>query len=55
MSGLRSITVDSPPDNAEVPSAQDVDPYDAHLSETFVPMTAPRLTEQETVRQAEQE
>ena len=29
VSGLRSMTVDSPPDNAEVPSAQYVDPYDA--------------------------
>ena len=55
VSGLRSMTVDSPPDSAEVPSAKDVDPYDAHLSKTFVPMTAPRLTEQETVRQAVQE
>ena len=55
VSGLSSMTVDSHPDNVEVPSTQDVDPYDAHLSKTVVPMTAPRLTEQETVRQAVQD
>ena len=52
LAGLRSMTVDSPPNDSEVPSAQDVDPYDANLSRTFVPLTAPRLTEQEAVRQS---
>ena len=36
----------------ELPSPQDVDPYDAHLARTFVPNTAQRLTEQETIRQS---
>ena len=34
----------------ELPSSQDVDPYDAHLARTFVPSTAQRLTEQVTIR-----
>ena len=29
LSGLRSMMVDSPPDDSEVPSPQDVQPYDA--------------------------
>ena len=41
LSGLRSITVESSPDDSEVPSSQDVDPYDANLSRTFVSVTAP--------------
>ena len=32
LAGLRSMTVDSPPDDSEVPSTQDMDPYDATLS-----------------------
>ena len=49
LSGLRSMRVNSPPDDSKVPSAQDVNPYDANLSRTFVPLTAPRLMEQEAV------
>ena len=33
-------------------SPQGVDLYDAHLTRTFVPTTAQRLTEQETIRQS---
>ena len=55
LAGLHSMTVDSPPDDSEVPAPQDIDPYDADLSRTFVPVTAPRLTEQEAIRQSVQE
>ena len=36
-------------DDQELPSPQDMVPYDAHLQRTFVPNTAQRLTEQETI------
>ena len=36
----------------ELPSPQDVDPIDAHLARTFVPSSAQRLTEQETIPQS---
>ena len=36
----------------ELPSPQDVGPIDAHLARTFVPSTAQRLTEQETIPQS---
>ena len=49
------MTVDSPSDDSEVSSTQDVDPYDANLSRTFVPLTPPRMTEQEAIRQSVQE
>ena len=49
------MTVDSPSDDSEVSSTQDVDPYDANLSRTFVPLTPPRITEQEAIRQSVQE
>ena len=39
-------------DDQELPSPQDVDPNDAHLTRTFVLSTPQRLTEQETVRQS---
>ena len=39
----------------QVSSTQDVDPYDANLSRTFVPLTPPRMTEQEAIRQSVQE
>ena len=55
LSGLHSMTVDSPSDDSEVSSTQDVDPYDANLSRTFVPLTPPRMTEQEAIRQSVQE
>ena len=44
LAGLHFMTVDSPPDDSEVPAPQDIDPYDADLSRTFVPVTARRLT-----------
>ena len=45
-------TLESSDDDQELSPPQDVDPYDAHLARTFVPSTAQRLTEQETVRQS---
>ena len=55
LTGLRSVTLDSVADDSEAPSVEDVDPYDAHLSGSFVPNTTQRLTEEETVRQSVQE
>ena len=55
LSGLHSIIVDSPSDDSEVSSTQDVDLYNANLSRTFVPLTPPRMTEQEAIRQSVQE
>ena len=52
LTGLCSTTLESSADEEELPSPQDVDPYDAHLARTFVPNTAQRLTEQETIRQS---
>ena len=52
LTGLCSMTMESSADEEESPSLQDVDPYDAHLARTFVPSTAQRLTEQETIRQS---
>ena len=49
---LHSMTLESSDDDQELPSPQDVDPYNAHLARTFVPSTARRLTEQETIRQS---
>ena len=55
LTGLRSVTLDSTTDDPELLSAQVEDPYDAHLSASFVPSTAQRMTEQETVRKSVQE
>ena len=52
LADLCCITLESSADEEESPSPQDVDPYDAHLGRTFVPRTAQRLTEQETIRQS---
>ena len=52
LTGLHSMTLESSDDDQELPSPQDVDPYNAHLARTFVPSTAQRLTEQETIRQS---
>ena len=51
LAGLCSMALESS-DDQELPSPQDVDPYDAHLARTFVPSTVQRLTEQETIRQS---
>ena len=51
LTGLHSMTLEFS-DDQELASPQDVDPYDAHLQRTFVPSTAQRLTEQETIRQS---
>ncbi len=48
LTDLNSVTVQSTADDQELPSAEDLKPYDAHLSRTFVPNTVQRLTEQET-------
>ena len=52
---LHSITLDSTIDDPELLSVQNENPYDAHLSASFVPSTYQRMTEQETVRQSVQE
>ena len=52
LTGLHSMTLESSDDDQELPSLQDVDPYNAHLARTFVPSSAQRLTEQETIRQS---
>ena len=55
LSGLYSMTVDSPSDDSELSSTQDVDLYDANLSRTFLPLTPSRMTEQEAIRHSVQE
>ena len=52
---LHSITLNSTIDDPEPLSAQNEDPYDAHLSTSFVPSTTQWMTELETVRQSVQE
>ena len=52
LNGLHSITLDSTIDDPEPLSAQNEDPYDAHLSASFVPSTTQWMTEQETIRQS---
>ena len=52
---MDSITLDSTIDDPELLSAQNEDPYNAHLSASFVPSTTQWMTEQETVRQSVQE
>ena len=55
LNGLHSITLDSTVDDPEPLSALNEDPYDAHLSASFVPSTTQWMTEQETIRQSVQE
>ena len=55
LNGLHSITLDSTIDDPEPLSAQNEDPYDAHLSASFFPSSTQWMTEQETVRQSVQE
>ncbi len=55
LTDLRSVTVQSTADDQELPSAEDLNPYDAHLSRSFVPNTVQWLTEQETIRQSVQD
>jgi len=53
LTGLHSLTLTSTSDNMELPSAQsEEDPYNAHLSASFVPSTAQQMTEQDTIRQS---
>ena len=52
---LHSITLDSTMDDPKLLSVQNENPYDAHLSASFVPSTNQRMTEQETVRQSVQD
>ena len=46
------MTLESSDDDQELSPPQDVDPYDAHLARTFLPSTAQKLTEQETIQQS---
>ena len=55
LTGLASMAVESTDDDQEMPAAQDEDPYDTHLTRTFVPIPVQRLTKQETVRQSVQQ
>ena len=57
LSGLHSVSLDSTEDDTGSTSAQDEDgdPYDMHLSDSFIPSTTQRMTEQETVRQSVQQ
>ena len=56
LTGLRSVARDSTFVDPEPLSAQDEDHlYNAHLSGSFVPITAQQMTEQETIRQSVQE
>ena len=55
LTGLQSIAVNSPVDDQEATATEDTDPYNAHLSGSFVPSIVQRLTEQETVRHLVQE
>ena len=55
LSGLCSVRVNYPDHDQPVASSEVLDPYDAHLARTFIPITARKLTEQETVRHAVEE
>ena len=57
LSGLHSVMISSADEDTGSLSSQDEyqDPYDTHLSGSFVPSTTQRMTEQETVRQSLQE
>ena len=46
--GLTTMTVNS--EEEEQPGTDDVDPYNAHLGSTFVPMPVRGRTEQQTIR-----
>ena len=41
------MTLESSDDDQKLSSAQDEDPYDAHLTRAFVPIPSNRLTEEE--------
>ena len=51
--GLTTMTVNS--EEEEQPGTDDVDPYNAHLGSTFVPMPVRGRTEQQTIRQTIQQ
>ena len=55
LTGLDSVALDSTTDDPEPPSPQDMDPYNSHLSASFIPSTTQRMTEQDTIRQSVQE
>ena len=52
---LVSVTIESSATDEEQHNIEGEDPYNAHLSRTFIPNTIQRLTEQETVRQSVQD
>ena len=51
--GLTTMTVNT--EEEEQPTRDDIDPYRAHLSSTFVPMPVRGRTEQQTIRQSIQQ
>ena len=55
LTDLVSVTIESSPSEEEQHTTEGEDPYNAHLSRTFIPNTVQRLTEQETVRQSIQD
>ena len=56
ITGLHSVTLESPGQEIPPTQSEDADPYNAHLVTTFVPIDVnPGMTEQETVRKSVQE
>ena len=55
LTGLHSVTLNSTTEDPEPPSVREEDPYNTHLSASFIPSTAQWMTEQETIRQSVQE
>ena len=57
LSGIHSVTLNSTDEDTGSASTldEDEDPYNTHLSGSFVPSTTQRMTEQETVRHTVQE
>ena len=51
LTGFNSVMLDATDENVELPPAMVENPYNAQLSESFVPSTTQRMTVQETVRQ----
>ena len=57
LSGLHLVSLDSTEEHTGSPETldEDNDPYNTHLSGSFVPSTTQQMTEQETVRQSVQQ
>ena len=54
LSTLQTMALQSEDTEEETPAMEDVNPYDAHLAETFAPIPARLQEEQETVKQSVQ-